>query len=85
MDPPLNPPRPSTSRSWSSAARPHARPPDTVAVVFAPLSATVTTATLLGGEAEHRDMVLSDAEKESQSQIMVCVSRARSPQLVLDL
>ena len=40
---------------------------------------------LLGGAAEHRDMVLSDGEKESQSQIMVCISRATSPQLVLDL
>ncbi len=39
--------------------------------------------TLLSGEAEHRDMVLADDERASQ--IMVCVSRARSPELVLDL
>ena len=39
--------------------------------------------TLLAGEAEHRDMVLSDGDK--QTQIMVCVSRAKSPELVLDL
>jgi phthalate 4,5-dioxygenase reductase subunit len=42
---------------------------------------------LLGGEAEHRDMVLSEDEKASN--IMVCVSRAKSPEpsaeLVLDL
>ncbi|MEO8856472.1 MAG: PDR/VanB family oxidoreductase [Burkholderiaceae bacterium] len=38
---------------------------------------------LLAGEAEHRDMVLSDEEKENQ--IMVCVSRAKSDKLVLDL
>ena len=42
---------------------------------------------LLGGEVEHRDMVLSDDEKTSN--IMVCVSRAKSDQptaeLVLDL
>ena len=38
---------------------------------------------LLGGEAEHRDMVLN--EDEQASQIMVCVSRARSAELVLDL
>jgi phthalate 4,5-dioxygenase reductase subunit len=38
---------------------------------------------LLAGEAEHRDMILSDQEKETS--IMVCVSRARSDELVLDL
>ena len=38
---------------------------------------------LLAGEAEHRDMVLGEDEKASQ--IMVCVSRARSTELVLDL
>jgi phthalate 4,5-dioxygenase reductase subunit len=38
---------------------------------------------LLAGEAEHRDMVLGDAEK--QSHIMVCVSRAKSDELVLGL
>lgn len=37
----------------------------------------------LSGEVEHRDMVLSDEEKETQ--IMVCVSRAKSSELVLDL
>lgn len=39
--------------------------------------------TLLEGEAEHRDMVLTDEEKTHQ--IMVCVSRAKSAELVLDL
>jgi phthalate 4,5-dioxygenase reductase subunit len=39
--------------------------------------------TLLSGEAEHRDMVLSEDEKADN--IMVCVSRAKSPELVLDL
>lgn len=39
--------------------------------------------TLLEGEAEHRDMVLT--EEERGSQIMVCVSRAVTPELVLDL
>lgn len=38
---------------------------------------------LLAGEAEHRDMVLADEEKADH--IMVCVSRAKSPELVLDL
>jgi phthalate 4,5-dioxygenase reductase subunit len=38
--------------------------------------------TLVEGEADHRDLVLSDEERASQ--IMVCVSRAKSPQLVID-
>ncbi len=38
---------------------------------------------LLSGDVEHRDMVLSEDEKADQ--IMVCVSRARSGELVLDL
>lgn len=38
---------------------------------------------LLSGDAEHRDFVLSDDERETQ--IMVCVSRARGDALVLDL
>ena len=38
---------------------------------------------LLSGEVEHRDMVLNDDEKVSN--IMVCVSRAKSPEIILDL
>ena len=38
---------------------------------------------LLAGQAEHRDTVLASDEKASN--IMVCVSRAVSPELVLDL
>lgn len=38
---------------------------------------------LLAGEVEHRDMVL--IEEEKQDCIMVCVSRAKSDELVLDL
>jgi len=38
---------------------------------------------LLAGLAEHRDMVLTDEEK--QEHIMVCVSRAQSGDLILDL
>ena len=40
---------------------------------------------LLEGEAEHRDHVLSPAERESGRLIMPCVSRAKSGLLVLDL
>ena len=38
---------------------------------------------LLQGEGDHRDMVLTP--QEMQSQIMICVSRAKSERLVLDL
>lgn len=39
--------------------------------------------TLISGEVDHRDSVLFDDERESQ--IMICVSRAKSGRLVLDL
>lgn len=38
---------------------------------------------LLSGEADHRDMVLMDEEKADY--VMICVSRAKSGRLVLDL
>lgn len=38
---------------------------------------------LVAGDADHRDLVLSDHERTRE--IMVCVSRARSDELVLDL
>lgn len=38
---------------------------------------------LCSGDAEHRDMVLTEDEKTSQ--IMICVSRAKSEELVLDI
>uniref|UniRef100_UPI0012FEE2B3 2Fe-2S iron-sulfur cluster-binding protein n=1 Tax=Macromonas nakdongensis TaxID=1843082 RepID=UPI0012FEE2B3 len=40
---------------------------------------------VLDGEPEHRDHCLSPAERASGRLIMPCVSRARSPQLVLDI
>jgi len=40
---------------------------------------------ILEGEAEHRDQYLSDKEKAAQRTMMICVSRARSSKLVLDL
>ncbi len=40
---------------------------------------------ILEGEAEHHDQYLSDAEKAAQKSLMICVSRARTPRLVLDL
>ncbi|MGI5450681.1 PDR/VanB family oxidoreductase [Streptomyces sp. CA-243310] len=40
---------------------------------------------VLGGIPDHRDTVLSDAEKETGNTMMICVGRARSSRLVLDL
>jgi len=40
---------------------------------------------VLEGACEHRDFLLSDAEREANKSMMVCVSRARSPRIVLDL
>lgn len=41
--------------------------------------------TVIEGEIDHRDVVLSSAEKASGKVMQICVSRARSPRLVLDL
>ncbi|AXL50900.1 hypothetical protein DSC91_003309 [Paraburkholderia caffeinilytica] len=38
---------------------------------------------LFGGEADHRDYVLSEVERRAQSSVMICVSRARSDTLIL--
>lgn len=40
---------------------------------------------ILEGEADHRDSVLSDAEKAANKSMMVCCSGAKSQRLVLDL
>jgi ferredoxin-NADP reductase len=40
---------------------------------------------VLEGEVEHRDSVLTQEERASGRTMMLCVSRARSPRLVLDL
>ncbi|MEZ5658160.1 MAG: PDR/VanB family oxidoreductase [Burkholderiaceae bacterium] len=40
---------------------------------------------LLEGEADHRDMVLSDAQRSANDRIMICCSGARSASLSLDL
>ncbi|MGW4488321.1 PDR/VanB family oxidoreductase [Amycolatopsis sp. NPDC004368] len=41
--------------------------------------------TILSGRADHRDSVLSPAEQEENSTLMICVSRAACPKLSLDL
>jgi ferredoxin len=40
---------------------------------------------VLAGDIDHRDSVLNPAERARNNALMVCVSRARSPRLVLDL
>lgn len=45
----------------------------------------VCTTTVLEGEVDHRDYVLSDAEKASNQLMQICVSRAKGGRLVLDL
>lgn len=40
---------------------------------------------ILDGEADHRDSLLSQSEKDAQETMFICVSRARSTKLVLDL
>ncbi len=40
--------------------------------------------TVLAGEPDHRDQLLTDAEREAGS-MLLCVSRSRSPRLVLEL
>ncbi|MNJ31734.1 Phenoxybenzoate dioxygenase subunit beta [compost metagenome] len=41
--------------------------------------------TLCGGQADHRDLILSDADKAEGRSLMICVSRALSESLELDL
>ncbi|MGJ8544193.1 MAG: PDR/VanB family oxidoreductase [Sulfitobacter sp.] len=40
---------------------------------------------VLDGTPDHRDVVLSDAERASGKIMQICVSRAKSPRLVLDI
>lgn len=45
----------------------------------------ICQASVLDGEPDHRDTVLSQAERAAGRLIQICVSRAKSPRLVLDL
>ena len=40
---------------------------------------------VLGGVPDHRDSVLSPADREAAKYMMICVSRSCTPRLVLDL
>ncbi|WP_298018732.1 PDR/VanB family oxidoreductase [uncultured Castellaniella sp.] len=45
----------------------------------------VCTVTVLEGEVDHRDYVLTQSEKDSGAVMQICVSRAKGARLVLDL
>jgi vanillate O-demethylase ferredoxin subunit len=38
-----------------------------------------------GGEPDHRDSFLSEAERQTGDKMLVCVSRSKTPKLVLEL
>lgn len=40
---------------------------------------------VLAGEVDHRDSILSSAEREANETMLTCVSRAKGPRLVLDI
>jgi tetrachlorobenzoquinone reductase len=40
---------------------------------------------VIAGEVDHRDSILSEDERAANRSMMICVSRARGPRLVLDL
>jgi ferredoxin-NADP reductase len=58
-----------------------------VEVLFSCTEGTCGTCetTVLEGEVEHRDVVLTDEERDAGETMMICVSRARCGRLVLDL
>jgi ferredoxin-NADP reductase len=40
---------------------------------------------VISGEVDHRDSILSEAEREANQSMMTCISRARGPRLVLEI
>jgi hypothetical protein len=40
---------------------------------------------VIAGVPDHRDVILTDAEKAANNVIQICVSRAKTERLVLDL
>lgn len=41
--------------------------------------------TILDGDPDHRDSILSDTDRNAHKTMMICVSRAHSPEIVLDI
>jgi ferredoxin len=39
---------------------------------------------VLGGVPDHRDSILSQADREKNESMMICVGRSKTPRLVLD-
>jgi ferredoxin len=56
-------------------------------VIFSCMEGTCGTCEtrILCGEADHRDSILSDEEKASNEMMMICVSRAKSDVIELEL
>ena len=48
-------------------------------------SCSTCQVSVLEGIPEHRDSVLTQAERDSQNTMMICCSRSKSSRLVLDL
>jgi ferredoxin len=48
-------------------------------------SCSTCQVTVLEGTPEHRDTVLTPAQRDAQNVMMICCSRSYSPRLVLDL
>ena len=40
---------------------------------------------ILSGIADHRDQILTQAEQDANESMFICVSRAKTPRIVLDL
>lgn len=40
---------------------------------------------IVSGEVDHRDSILSDDERAANNVLMICVSRAKGPHLVLEI
>ncbi|MEN0139321.1 MAG: PDR/VanB family oxidoreductase [Rhodococcus sp. (in: high G+C Gram-positive bacteria)] len=74
----------------------HVRPESTIVEALEAAGITPDTSCLegicgtcetkvLAGVPEHRDSLLSDAEREANHTMMICVGRSRGPKLVLDV
>ena len=56
-----------------------------VVVCLPALNEAATIAAVLDGIPDHRDYILSESEKASNKVMQICISRAKTKRLVLDL